>query len=285
MQTNASTSFLHPETVEQAVAQLAALGSGGAVLAGGTWMMRQGLSPDMTFVDLGRIDELHQFHASPERLLIGSMVTQAQLSTKVEEMPGFGALKLAAGSSANPTVRGMATVGGNIAARDFLQADLRAAFLALGASVLVQDAIGRRSVALADFLSSEGPARNALIVGIEVPRKTDVRSTHQRLLLRQAGEYPVANLSVAVHLSGQNEDQTVTRASLVVGAIGPKPQHWVAAEQQLAGQKLSWLAQQDWAGLSTEAFPMRDAPDAPGWYRHRVLPALLTRALQALTQE
>jgi carbon-monoxide dehydrogenase medium subunit len=96
---------------------------------------------------------------------------------------------------------------------------------------------------------------------------------------RQAGEYPLAALSMALKA---DPDGTIRDLRIAVGAVEARPRRWPALEAALIGCTPDPAALRGIARDLSD-FIGRDAVDAPGWYRTRVLPGLVARAFATLT--
>lgn len=143
--TSAAAPLHRPSTVEEAVALLADLGDGAEVLAGGTWVMRwhhRGEAPRASHVVLADIPGLADI-APGDPTVIGALVTHRDLAERLPADGPLAALVRAAATSAFPAVRNVATVGGNLCAGPFPEADLVPALLALDAEVEVATPVGR----------------------------------------------------------------------------------------------------------------------------------------------
>lgn len=273
--------FAIAHTVEEALSQLAALGPQARPLAGATWTMRAPLRGEQTadrpLVALGGIAELHQISRDAGQIALGALVTHDALASWAAEIPALAGLASAAGKSANPGVRRLATLGGNLATQDFAAADLPPALLVLEAEVELATEAGRSRLPLADYLATRASAPG-LITRVVCPDPT-MRTAHARLPMRVAGDYPCAILSLAARMA---PDGTVAEARVAVGAVDPVARRWSALEQALTGQRPDPELLRRLASEATGTFTPRDGPDVPAAYRLQVLPALLTRAFAAL---
>jgi aerobic carbon-monoxide dehydrogenase medium subunit len=267
-----------PSSLGDALAALGA-GDGARPLAGATWEMRAPLRGEAlagAYVGIGHLDELRDVDLGTEAVGIGACVTHAQLGRSVAEVPGFGALATAAAASANPGIRSMATVGGNLCSTAFAAADLVPALLCLDAEVVIARGEDRRRLPLPDFLAS----RDALEVGsllteVIVPRTTSV-SAHARLTLRAAGDYPVAHVSIGLQL---DDEGRVEAARVAVGSVEPVARRWPELEAALTGRPIDPEAGAAAARDASGTLQGRDGIEAEGWYRVSVVPTLVRRAL------
>lgn len=260
-------------TVAEAVA---ARGAGAAVLAGGTWMMRdprRGVDLPERIVALSRIAELQEVGVLEDRVSIGASVTHAALAKAIAGLPGLEGLAAAATGAANPAIRRVATLGGNLCALDFAAADLVPALLALDADVELALPDGPRMLALSDFLNERAALLKTALLTRVIIRRDVVASAHARLPLRKAGDYPVAIVSIARATDGGTR--------IAVGSVEPVARRWTALEAALAGQAFTPEEAQALAE-KTNDFIGRDGIEAEGWYRREVLPALVRRAFAVL---
>ena len=278
--------YLQPATIEGALAALGDSADRRCVLvAGGTWVMRaalRGEAGDRTFVSLTGIDALHGIAAEHTGLRIGPMVTHAALGHALDAFPAFGALGVAASVSANPAVRNSATVGGNICAQDFTAPDLVPALIALNATVSLRSDSGEETCALADYVQGR-PERSAreILTGIHVPRQAGL-SAHARGLMRQAGEYPVAIVSVYAEIGASGKIGSIR---IAISSVEAAPRRWESLEQALLGQNHDPATAKEAAEAHLSSLKPRDGVDAPGWYRARILPRLIERAFADLATQ
>lgn len=267
-----------PTSVKEA---LGLLGPSVSPLAGGTWIMRSHLRGEQlasAYVSLHGIAGLSEFIPG-NPTLVGSLVTHAKLAY-FDGVPR--ALADAARASAFPAVRSVATVGGNICARPFPEADLVPAMLALDAEVEVATAGGSSWLPLRDYVSTRNERSTAeLILRVKLPAPQNRISTYERLTVRASAEYPIAGVAVALDLA---RNRVIESARVVVGSVEETAVQWRAAEDALRGQFLSSEVADRCSRVSPGEFKAREGLDAPAWYRLAVLPALLTRAVDRLAQ-
>jgi xanthine dehydrogenase YagS FAD-binding subunit len=122
--------------------------------------------------------------------------------------------------------------------------DLAPMLLALGATVTVMGAAGKRVIPLDKFftLPSEGNIRREnvlkneeIITEIHVPASPlAARSTYLKFKERESLDFALASAAVAVRLTGR----TVQDARIVLGGVAPIPWRVPAAEKFLVGKEL-----------------------------------------------
>lgn len=278
MTADLSAAALHrPSTLEDAVHLLRSV-AGARPLAGATWVMRspvRGEEPAPAYVSLGAIPELAALDVGDREVVVGAGVTHARLATALPDVPELRALRQAAEGSANPAVRAMATVGGNLCTTGFPAADLVPALLALDAVVALAGPAGTERLPAEDFLGRRADLGATLVTEVTVPRRP-LRSGHARLTLRAAGDYPVAIVSAALSTDPAG---SLTGARVVVGSVGDVPQRWTEVEEELLGVVAGSDAVLGAARRCVDALTARDGVEAPAWYRREVVPSLLARAV------
>ncbi|MFB6464537.1 FAD binding domain-containing protein [Bradyrhizobium tunisiense] len=282
METLASGSLYVAPSLMAALDALDEGGAEAAPFAGGTWIMRAPIRHEplkSRYVAIGKIPELHAIKIDAGEVEIGAAVTHAALAAALAEVSEFDVLTAAAGRSANPAIRGMATIGGNLATTAFAAADCVPALLCLDADVEIASRGGPERTSLEQFLrmrSTLAPGR--LLQSIIVPRRSR-KTVHARLPLRQAGDYPTAIVSLAVSIDDAKRVQT---ARVAVGSVEPVARRWERLEAALVGRPLNAARAAEAAAGLTDEFTGRDSADVPAWYRARVLPGLVRRAVAAL---
>lgn len=278
---NGFAEILTPRTLDEA---LAAVAQGGVPVAGATWIMRAPLRHETMpaqFVALSDVKDLQSLTVGPELASLGAMCTHEALALALAPHADLAGLAASAASSANPGIRRVATLGGNIATPAFAASDLVPALLAAEANVIMATGTGLNSVSMEGFLASrDRPEHGGLIVRVDIPRSSR-RAAHTRLSMRKAGDYPCAIVSVSVDVrNGMTED-----INIAVGAVEQTARRWTSLEHRLRGTPFNPAVAEASARALTGTFVARDAVDAPGWYRLSVLPVLIRRAFLKLQAE
>ena len=274
-------SYFAATSLEDALAALAELGPEGAPLAGGTWTLRSDIRGEKRApvqVGIARLSELSEVILHADQIEIGAAVTHRALAAATAPFAELRALALAAARSANPGVRALATVGGNLATAAFAAADLVPALLALEAEVEIATKQTSERMPLHRFLALRGSLdRGALLTRVFAPRRVGI-SGHARLPLRKAGDYPTAIVSFAAE---RDPSGKVARACVAVGSVEAVARRWTELEDALIGEPLDAKRAFDLAEAHAHSLTGRDGIDAPGWYRVSVLPTLVRRAVEA----
>jgi carbon-monoxide dehydrogenase medium subunit len=277
--------FYLARSLPDALAALADRGPAAVPLAGATWILRGPIRRErqqhLRYVAISKIDELRNVEILDHEIRIGACVTHAELATSLASLPECRALAQAAGSSANPAIRQVATIGGNLCASEFAAADLVPALICLQAELDLETPRGFERMTVERFLQIRSSIEpDCLLRRMVVPRAAR-RSVHVRLPLRKAGDYPVAIVSMAATL---NSKGIVTDASVAVGAVEPEARRWKRLEADLIGHAIDPRHAAEKAETYSGDFRGRDGVEAPGWYRVRVLASLVRRATQAIQE-
>ena len=283
--TSQSGEICFADSIDDAAVMLADKTRGFVPIAGATWLIRAPLRKEEiaeNYLSLTRIAALKGITRTKEEVMIGALTTHQDLADTLEGEKQFQGLVSAGGKSANPGVRRLATVGGNICAKDFAAADIVPALLAQDAKLDVISGDGRSIVSLADYLKTRTARPNGELVIKAVLSRTQAISAHARLTMRAAGDYPVAIVSVCTTLDDMGK---LSELRIAVGSVETTARRWTALEQALTGQDLSPNQAETMAKDHLGEFTGRDAVDAKGTYRVRVLPHLVRLAFVNLLEQ
>src|ERR1700688_3826316 len=200
-------SYHRPATVADAVKLLSTLGDEARALAGGHSlipMMKLRLAPPDHLVDLHGIDALKGIRRDGNKVVIGAMTTQHELLASDQIAKSLPILHEAALLIADPQVRYMGTIGGNVANGDPGN-DMPALMLTLGASYRLEGATGGRDIAASEFY--QGAYFTALepgeiLTAISIPAPAAGAGYAYEKLKRKIGDYATAAAAVMLTMSG-----------------------------------------------------------------------------------
>jgi carbon-monoxide dehydrogenase medium subunit len=179
---------------------------------------------------------------------------------------------------ANPLVRNMATLAGNIADSSPI-GDTIPPLLVLEARVVAASVKGRREIPLDGFFT--GPGQNVLkadevITKIRFPVPSGGRGRFLKLGLRRGTSCSVASVAVWVAVKGKR----VAQARIAFGGVAPTPIRARMAERSLAGRQPDGeLIEQIARQAQAEVSPITDVR-ASAEYRRLVTGRLLAKALR-----
>jgi carbon-monoxide dehydrogenase medium subunit len=274
--------YVDPVTVAEAVSCLAGRADQDVkVLAGGQSLIPllklRFARPDL-LVDINRVSELKGLRLVDGGLRLGALVREAELEADPAVGRRFPILRDASRVIADPVVRNLATVGGNLAHGDPAN-DHPAVMVALDATIVARGPEGERAIAAADFFlglfeTALEPAE--LLTEIRIPAPAAGSGTAYRKFERQAGDYAVAAVAARVTVDG---DGAVTDARLVYTNAGERPQRAEAAEQALVGRPLTPATARAAGAAAAASLRFDDDLRGPASYKARVAVAVTERAL------
>jgi CO/xanthine dehydrogenase FAD-binding subunit len=256
-----------PESAE-AVAGHSARGC--HIMGGGTVVMAMvalGAAPGAELVSLRRAG-LAGVEVRDGVARIGAAATLSA----VEEHPALGFLRPALRTIASPTIRNLATAGGNLfVAQPY--GDLAVCLLALDATCEIAGPGGRREAPVAEVLAS-GVAGGEFVTAVVAALPGPGTWHYHKAMRRKLNSASIVTVASVTRI----EDGVVTSTRIALGGVAPRPVRAVSAERLLLGRPLTpeVLAEAGQAARA-DAAPFDDAY-ASAWYRDRVLPVHLRRA-------
>ncbi len=272
--------YHRPTSVKDAVALLAQLGDDGRALAGGHSlipMMKLRLATPANLVDLAGIAELKGVRSEGGDVVIGAMTTQHDVigsQVLAEKVPLLRETSL---MIADPQVRYLGTLGGNVANGDPGN-DMPAVMMCLGASYHVVGKNGERRIAAREFY--QGAYFTALETGdvltaVRIPVPPAGHGYAYEKLKRKIGDYATAAAAVVLTMSGGK----VASCSIGLTNVAETPLWAEEAARILTGSSLD-TATVKRAVAAAEAItaPAVDAR-GPALYRTKMAGVMLTRAL------
>ena len=275
-----SFAYHRPTSVKEAVSLLAQWGDDGRALAGGHSlipMMKLRLAMPAHLVDLAGISELKGVRADGNDVVIGAMVTQHELVASELLTAKVPLLRETSLQVADPQVRYVGTIGGNVANGDPGN-DMPAVMMCLGASYHVTGQGGERRIAARDFY--QGAYFTALETGnvltaVRIPVPPAGHGYAYEKLKRKIGDYATAAAAVVLTMAGGK----VATCSIGLTNVAETPLWAEEAANILVGSTLD-AATVKKAVAAAEAItaPAADAR-GPAHYRTKMAGVMLTRAL------
>jgi aerobic carbon-monoxide dehydrogenase medium subunit len=276
----ASFEYHRPTSIKEAVGLLAQWGDEGRALAGGHSlipMMKLRLASPAHLVDLAGIAELKGTRTDGNDIVIGAMVTQHELAGSDLVAGKIPLLRETSLQIADPQVRYVGTLGGNVANGDPGN-DMPAVMLCLNATYQIMGKGGERRVAARDFY--QGAYFTALepgdvLTAIRIPIPPAGHGYAYEKLKRKIGDYATAAAAVVLTMSGGK----VASCSIGLTNVAETPLWAQEAGKILAASALD-AATVKKAVAAAEAItaPAADAR-GPAHYRSKMAGVMLTRAL------
>jgi carbon-monoxide dehydrogenase medium subunit len=225
--------YHRPKTIPDALAVLTRHGDEARVIAGGHSLipvMKQRLTDIAHLVDLQDIADLRGITVG-DTIRIGAMTTQHALITHAGLAAAVPLLAEAALQIADPQVRYLGTIGGNVANGDPGN-DMPGLMMCLAASFVLSGPSGMRTVPARDFYFgaySTERAEDEILVAIEMPRPSGGSAYEKQK--RKIGDYATAAAAVQMAAAGGK----VTAASVAMTNLSDVPVWSAAAGAALVG--------------------------------------------------
>lgn len=270
-----------PTSVDEAVGLLAELGEDARPLAGGHSlipMMKLRLAPLEHLVDLRRIAALKGIRAEGGLLTIGAMTTQAELLASDLVAGHCPILQEAAALIADPQVRYLGTLGGNVANGDPAN-DMPALMQCLDAAYLLRGKGGSREVKARDFY--EGAfftklGEGEILTAVKVPLPPAGHGYAYEKLKRKIGDYATAAAAVVLTMAGGK----CKSAAIALTNVGETPLYAAEASAALAGTGVDKAAVDKAVALAEGITAPASDGRGPADYRTRMAGVMLRRAIQ-----
>jgi carbon-monoxide dehydrogenase medium subunit len=231
--------YHRPANLNEAIALLGRLDSDARVIAGGHSlipMMKLRLAAPSHLVDLAAIPELKGISLEGGELVIGAMTTQHDLIGSELIAAQAPILREAALLIADPQVRYVGTIGGNVANGDPGN-DMPALMMALDARFTLRGSKGDRAVAARDYYLSAYetaalPGEILTAIRIKAPPKGHGYAYEK--LKRKVGDYATAAAAVVLTVSGGQ----VASCAIALTNVGDTALFAAAAAQAVVGTSM-----------------------------------------------
>jgi len=188
-------------------------------------------------IDINRLNDLRYIEERGDHLAVGAMTLENSLEDSSVVRSSYPLLYDTAVVIADPLVRNMATVGGNIAHADPAN-DHPATMLAYDATVVAKGPNGERTIPIDDFFT--GLFENALgedeiLTEIRIPKPAANSGGAYIKMERKVGDYAISAAAVQLRLEGD----TVKEARIGLTNVSAVPMRAKGAEAELVGKAAS----------------------------------------------
>ena len=246
--------------------------TGQTVIAGGTMIMpviNGGQHATIRLVSLRRMG-LSGISAASGTVTIGAATPISALARH----PDLAFLHAAIDSIASPTVRNMATVGGNLfAAAPY--GDLAVCLIALGAMATIAGAGGERTVVSVEALTTGSLQTGEIVVKVAFALPVAGTFRYRKAARRALNSASIVTVAAVVPVS----DGLVKGCRVSLGGVAPRPVRAAAVEALIEGRPLTRATVEAAAAAAkADIHPASDAY-ASAWYRARVTPVHIRRAI------
>jgi carbon-monoxide dehydrogenase medium subunit len=234
-----SFEYLRPTTIPEAIAFLQRYGDDAKILSGGQSlipMMKLRLARPSYLVDINRIAGLSHIKEEGGLLKIGGLTRESELEASPVVRAKYPIIIDTAHVIADPQVRNLATVGGNLAHGDPAN-DHPATMLALGAQIVATGPKGERVIPVEDFflsLFSTALQNDEILTEIRIPIPPPRSGGAYFKLERKVGDFATAAVAAQLTLDGNGACQ---KTGIGLTNVGPTPIKARKAEDFLRGKK------------------------------------------------
>ena len=272
--------YQEPTTLKKAFGLIEKYGDDGRVIAGGTSliiMMRQRLLMPKVVISLGRIPKFDRIaYNAKDGLRIGAGARHRDIELSPAVRNHYPLLHETFRKVAQPRIRNMGTVGGNLAVGDPLT-DPGASLIALDAEVTLTSSKGQRTVPLDEFFIDYYETAlepGELLTEIHVPPPERPGWAHIKFTPRSIEDF--ATVGVAITLKAENGTCNDIRIGL--NSVASTIVHARKAEEVLRGKPITDAALKEMGEVaSTECDPTDDNRGSAD-YKREMVKVLVRRA-------
>ena len=274
--------YLNPNQVSEAISLLQKHGEEAKILAGGHSLipaMKLRFAMPEYLIDISGIDGLEYIHEEDGQLKIGAMTRESSLEESNLIKDNYPLLLDTVKMIADPQVRNMATVGGNLAHGD--PANYHPAnMIALRASVVVEGPNGSREIGIDDFFTdffTTALEDNEILTEIRIPASQPGSGGAYQKIERKVGDYAAAAVACQLSLEADGKIQQI---GIGLTNVGPVPIRSVGAEGNLRGKTPDdSLIQESGRLAAEECNPVDDLRGSAG-YKRDLVNELTQRAIK-----
>jgi aerobic carbon-monoxide dehydrogenase medium subunit len=276
-----SFEYFRPQSISEAIALLQEHGDGAKILSGGQSlipMMKIRLARPECIIDINRLADLHYVKEEAGFLKIGGLTREADLETSDLIRSKYPIILDTAASIADPQVRNMATVGGNLAHGDPAN-DHPATMLALEAEIVAVGQHGERIIPIKDFFLSvftTALVHGEILTEIRIPIPPAGSGGAYFKLERKVGDFATAGVAAQVTVDGAGACQ---RAGIGLTNVGATPIKATRAEGFLVGKTVNKQQIDQAAQLAAEQAQPSSDLRGPAEYKVSMVRELTKRAL------
>lgn len=273
--------YYQPPTLEAAYGLMERFQGEACYVAGGTDVIvrvkQRAVAPE-ALISLRGIEGLKGIQVNGG-LALGSMTLLREMERGPVLLQQYHALGQAVGVLANPQIRNVATVGGNLC-NGAPSADCAPPLLVMEAVVRLEGPGGTREVPILDFFT--GPGENCMenaevMTAIRLPEYAPGTGSAFVKEGRVQQDIAITNAAALVVMEGR----TCRKCRLSVGAVAPIPVRLTPIEALVEGKEMDPELLEEVARLTQEAVrPITDVRSTEA-YRRQISGILVQRALRA----
>ena len=273
--------YVRPKTLPEAIAFLEQYGDDAKILSGGQSlipMMKFRLARPSHLIDINRISGLSYIKEEGGYLKIGGLVREAELEDSPLIRQKYPILFDTSRVIADPQVRNMATLAGNLAHGDPAN-DHPATMMALEAEIVAVGPQGERVIPVESFfitLFTTDLRHDEIVTEIRIPTPPPRSGGAYVKLERKVGDFATAAVAAQVTVAHGGICQ---KAGIALTNVGATPIKAARAEEFLQGKKLDDTNITQAAVLAAEAAQPSSDLRGPEEYKRGLVKELTRRAL------
>jgi carbon-monoxide dehydrogenase medium subunit len=281
----ASFEYYAPRSLDDAIQFLTAHRDDVKILSGGQSLlplMKMRLAKPGYVVDVGRLPGLDTIEENGSHLMLGALVTHAQIEASELLNKRCLLLPQTATTIADVQVRNRGTIGGSIAHAD-PAGDMPAAVLALDAEIQVVGPNGKRWVKAGDFflgLLMSVLEPDEIVTAVKVPVTAGDKTAYLKAAPRSSG-FAVVGVAVRIGLDGAG---LCSRVAVAITGVGDKAYRADRTERMLLGKKPEEQLIAAAAAEATGNIDVIDDINGSAEYRTNLTHVYTARAIQTALQ-
>lgn len=282
-----SFEYAAPRSIPEALSLLKRSGEDAKILAGGQSLiplMKLRLGSPGLLVDINRIPGLDYIREAGGRLRMGALTRIADVEASELLKSKYTIIHDASLEIADPTVRNLGTVGGNVSHADPAN-DLPAVTLALEAEFRAEGPSGGRIIKADDFFVdtfTTALKHDEILTEISLPMATSRTGGAYLKLEKRAGDFAIVGTAVQLTLNGRDECEKLGIGLTAAGATAIRARE---AEGALKGKRLTDEgALRDVGNLAASAASPSSDLRGPAEYKKEMIKVLTIRALKRAYQ-
>jgi carbon-monoxide dehydrogenase medium subunit len=279
--------YQEPTTLKKAFSLMEKYGDDARVIAGGTSliiMMRQRLLTPKVVISLGRIPKFDRItYNAKDGLRIGAGARHRDIELSSPVRKHYPLLHETFRKVAQPRIRNMGTVGGNLAGGDPLT-DPGASLIALDAEVTLTSSKGQRRLRLDEFFVDYYQTAlepGELLTEIHVPPPQRPGWSHIKFTPRSIEDF--ATVGVAITLSANNGTCEDVRVGL--NSVASTIVHAKKAEEVLRGKPITDATLKEMGEVAATECDPTDDNRGSAEYKRDMVKVLVRRAVQEALQQ
>jgi len=230
--------YHQPETLTEAFFLMEKFKGRAKYIAGGTDLLvgikQKAIQPD-ALISLGRVDALRNIKLN-SGLFLGSMTRFRDMERDVAIGTQYPALAQAVRALANPQIRNVATVGGNLC-NAAPSADCAPPLMVMEATLTLEGPGGARGVPVEEFFIGPGETcvePTEILTGIKIPKRTGHTGMAFMKVGRVAQDIAIVNAAALLVM----DNKKCRKCALAVGAVAPVPLRLRDVEKIIEGEEI-----------------------------------------------